>query len=62
MADQQQQAVLSVLLNGEQAKTELADLEKKARELARQIDEANKAGNLATQSSFRKIWTPAINQ
>ncbi len=45
MADQQQTSVLTVLLNGEQAKTELSDLQKKARELAKDIDDARKAGN-----------------
>ncbi|GHU79670.1 phage tail tape measure protein [Bacteroidia bacterium] len=54
MADQQQEAVLSVLLNGEQAKKELSDLEKKAKELAHQIDEANKAGNQATAKQLQK--------
>jgi|GEM_PF-964438 len=47
MADQQQTAVLSVLLNGEQAKSELKDLRKLSEEVAREIDKANAAGNKA---------------
>jgi hypothetical protein len=42
MATQQETAVLSVLLNGEQARNEISDMEKKAEELKRRIKEVGK--------------------
>jgi TP901 family phage tail tape measure protein len=58
MADQQQTAVLTVLLNGEAAKSELTDLQLKAKDLAKQIDEARKAGN----HSFAKQLTKDLQE
>jgi TP901 family phage tail tape measure protein len=46
MATQQETAVLSVLLNGEQAKAEISDLEKKAEELKEKIKQVGKDSEL----------------
>ena len=54
MADQQQTATLTVLLNGESAKAELGELQQKATDLAKRIDDARKAGNKTFANQLQK--------
>ena len=54
MADQQQTATLTVLLNGVAAKAELGELQKQSKDLAKQIDEARKAGNKAFADQLQR--------
>ena len=54
MANQQQTAVLSVLLNGEQAVNEISKLEKHAEELKKQLDAAKITGNKALIGGLEK--------
>ena len=54
MASQQQTAVLSVFLNGDQAKSEIATLEQKAKNLKEEIKKAAKEGDKALEKDLKK--------
>jgi folylpolyglutamate synthase/dihydropteroate synthase len=57
MATQRETAVLSVLLNGEQAKNEISGMEKKAEELKRRIKEVGKDSELEKKFAGEPVET-----
>jgi len=61
MAKMNEEAVLSVFLNGEQAKKEISELEEKIKGWRKQLDEAKKAGDKTLVESLTKNIKGADN-